>query len=154
MICCVHVVHAVVDLGQRWVGTHLAGLWREHGAASWCSAFLDGRPVKMNLNLGWHAGELPVHGILEVSFRTNELIGDTAVHLSSAQANKVLLGFTSSVVSDLWRLSYLRILVACFYLPTVQAAQASSSRDLLYSRHHSAQSSQVCKPAGILVGEK
>jgi hypothetical protein len=123
---------ADVDLGQRWVATHLAGLWREHGMASWRSLFLDGKPVKMNLNLGWHAGNFPVQGILEVTFHTDALIGDTAVHLSPVQANKVLLGFTSSEVSDLWRLSYLRVLVACFYLPAVQAAQACSPHCKLF----------------------
>ena len=113
----------VADLEQRVVATHLAGLWREHGVDSWRAVALDSVPVKMHLNLEWHSGKLPSQGTLELDFHTETNVGDTAVLLSPKQASVVLLGFSSPAVSDVWRLSYLRVLVACFFLPVGQAAK-------------------------------
>ena len=111
------------DLEQRVVASHLAGLWREHGADSWRNVTLDGAPVAMSASLGWHADKLPLRGTLILEFVSDVRVADTAVHISSERARGLLLGFTSDAVNDLWRLSYLRVFVSCFFVPGIQAAQ-------------------------------
>jgi hypothetical protein len=131
LVHCGSAARAPADLEQRVVASHLAGLWREHGPDSWRAVTLDGAPVAVALSLGWHADKLPSRGVLCFEFHSDVAVGDTAVHLDAERAAGILLGFSSDGVSDLWRLSYLKVLVACFFLPGVQAAQA---RHLLLCR--------------------
>lgn len=108
---------------QRIVAQHLAVLWRQHGPASWRNTTLDGKAVTISINFNWHNDGLPTKGTLALEFFSEGKVGDTAVALTAEQAARIVQDFASEYVSDVWRLSFLRVLVACFYVPALQAAQ-------------------------------
>ena len=101
----------------------LARLWRLHGEYSWQQTSLNGAPTTMSTALGWHNGAMPLRGVLALTFCAQNVASDAAAAISRQRGEGLLMGFASDAMSDLWRLSYLKVLVQCFYLPGVLAAQ-------------------------------
>lgn len=109
---------------QRAVAIFLARLWRAHGEKSWQGAALNGAPQEMSAALGWHSGAMPTRGVLSLTFCAQDgAATDAARPITRQRGEGLLMGFASDAMSDVWRLSYLRVVVQCFYLPGVLAAQ-------------------------------